>query len=112
MDKETAGKNELAVLVKEKWNEIPEIIKDIQSKTTPTFQKEDVMKLLDPIWESIMELTDKHGKVQLMGFASFNKVRREQRIGRNPKTGEEVIIKARNTVTIKPSTTFKNKITN
>lgn len=111
MDKTKVGKPELAALVKEKWNELPDVIEVIQNKTVSTFQKEDVMKLLDPVFDSIMELTDKHGQLQIMGVATFNKVRREQRKGRNPQTNEEVIIPAKNTVTIKPGTTFKNKIT-
>ncbi len=53
--------------------------------------------------ESFMEgvtkaLKKKDGRVSLVGFGTFKKVRRKARTGRNPKTGEPLKIKARNVV--------------
>lgn len=106
--KKEAKKGELAERIKEKWNTETELIELLQNKKTPTINIEEVKKLMDHVFDSIMELTDEYGRVQVMGFASFNKVRREIRKGRNPQTGEQVIIPAKNTVTVKPSDNFKN----
>ena len=46
-------------------------------------------------------LKKKDGKVTLVGFGTFSKVRRKARKGRNPQTGEEIKIKARNVVKFK-----------
>ena len=45
-----------------------------------------------------MALKKKDGKVTLVGFGTFSKVRRKARKGRNPQTGEKIKIKARNAV--------------
>lgn len=47
-------------------------------------------------------LKKKDGKVTLVGFGTFQKVRRKARKGRNPQTGEAIKIKASNVVKFKP----------
>jgi len=47
-------------------------------------------------------LKKKNGKVTLVGFGTFQKVRRKARKGRNPQTGEAIKIKASNAVKFKP----------
>ncbi|MGD8369301.1 MAG: HU family DNA-binding protein [Desulfobacterales bacterium] len=47
-------------------------------------------------------LKKKEGKVTLVGFGTFQKVRRKARKGRNPQTGEAIKIKASNAVKFKP----------
>ncbi len=47
-------------------------------------------------------LKKRNGKVTLVGFGTFSKVRRKARKGRNPQTGETIKIKATNTVKFKP----------
>jgi DNA-binding protein HU-beta len=47
-------------------------------------------------------LKKKDGKVTLVGFGTFAKVRRKARNGRNPQTGETIKIKAKNVVKFKP----------
>jgi DNA-binding protein HU-beta len=46
-------------------------------------------------------LKKKDGKVTLVGFGTFSKVRRKARKGRNPQTGDPIKIKARNVVKFK-----------
>ena len=56
-------------------------------------------KALDSFMEGVKTtLKKKDGKVTLVGFGTFAKVRRKARKGRNPQTGEEIKIKASNTV--------------
>ena len=56
------------------------------------------------------ELKKKNGKVTLVGFGTFTKVRRKARTGRNPQTGETIKIKASNSVRFKPGKTLKDSI--
>jgi len=46
-------------------------------------------------------LKKRDGKLGLVGFGTFSKVRRKARTGRNPQTGESIKIKARNVVKFK-----------
>lgn len=48
--------------------------------------------------------------VKLSSFGSFQVRSKNQRIGRNPKTGEEVPILPRKVLIFKPSNVLKNKI--
>jgi len=55
-------------------------------------------------------LKKKDGKVTLVGFGTFSKVRRKARKGRNPQTGESIKIKASNVVKFKPGKKLKDAI--
>jgi len=55
-------------------------------------------------------LKKKNGRVTLVGFGTFAKVRRKARKGRNPQTGEPLKIKARNAVTFKAGKKLKDAI--
>lgn len=55
-------------------------------------------------------LKKKDGKVTLVGFGTFAKVKRKARKGRNPQTGEPIKIKARNVVTFKAGKKLKDSI--
>lgn len=48
-------------------------------------------KVLEVLANSLTEL-DEDERLKLIGFANFQKIRRKGRLGRNPKTGEEVEI--------------------
>ncbi|MFH2064928.1 MAG: HU family DNA-binding protein [Pseudomonadota bacterium] len=55
-------------------------------------------------------LKKKDGKVTLVGFGTFSKVRRNARKGRNPQTGEVIKIKAANVVKFKPGKSLKESV--
>ena len=55
-------------------------------------------------------LKKKEGKVTLVGFGTFSKVRRKARKGRNPQTGEAIKIKASNSVKFKPGKALKDAV--
>jgi len=55
-------------------------------------------------------LKKKDGKVTLVGFGTFAKVRRKARKGRNPQTVELMKIKARNAVTFRAGKKLKEAV--
>jgi DNA-binding protein HU-beta len=55
-------------------------------------------------------LKKKDGKVTLVGFGTFMKVRRKARKGRNPQTGEVIKIKAANVVKFKPGKKLRDAV--
>lgn len=55
-------------------------------------------------------LKKKDGKVTLVGFGTFAKVRRKARKGRNPLTGEPLKIKASNAIKFKAGKKLKDAV--
>ena len=68
-------------------------------------------KALDSFTSSVTKaLKKKDGKVTLVGFGTFSKVRRKARKGRNPQTGDKIKIKARNAVKFKAGKKLKDSV--
>ena len=66
---------------------------------------------LDSFTASVTKaLKKKDGKVTLVGFGTFQKVRRKARKGRNPQTGESIKIKASNVVKFKAGKKLKDAV--
>ena len=66
---------------------------------------------LDSFMENVSAaLKKKDGKVTLVGFGTFVKIRRKARKGRNPQTGEPIKIKACNVVKFRPGKNLREAI--
>ncbi len=57
--------------------------------------KKDAEKALDAFVEAVEEELKNGGKVQLVGFGTFEVSERAAREGRNPRTNETITIKAK-----------------
>jgi len=58
--------------------------------------KKEAQAAVDCIFSSITQALKKKGAVTLVGFGTFKVSKRKARKGRNPQTGEEIKIKAKN----------------
>ena len=68
-------------------------------------------KALDSFCDGVTKaLKKKNGKVTLVGFGTFQKIRRKARKGRNPQTGEAIKIKAKNVVKFKPGKKLSDSV--
>jgi DNA-binding protein HU-beta len=66
---------------------------------------------LESLIKNITEsLSEKDGKVTLVGFGTFRKTRLKAREGRNPQTGETIKIKARNVIRFKAGKKLKEAV--
>ena len=65
-----------------------------------------VKHLLDLMSDSLA----KGQRIEIRGFGSFSLHYRPPRIGRNPKTGEEVPIQPRRVLTFRPSHLMKERV--
>src|ERR1700735_4422297 len=63
---------------------------------------------VETIFESIIGALQKGDKLEIRGFGSFRTRPRKGRIGRNPKTGEQVQVPAKRIPFFKPSKELKN----
>lgn len=66
-------------------------------------QRADANRLLTRMLEMMQDAMVDGETVKLSRFGNFNVRAKRQRIGRNPKTGEEVPITPRRVVTFRPS---------
>ena len=73
--------------------------------------KSESLSLISSLFETIVEQLDKENIVKIAGFGTFKVRKKNKRIGRNPKTGEEVTITARRVVSFKAGQKLRKKIT-
>lgn len=66
-------------------------------------QRADANRLLTRMLEMMQDSLVEGETVKLSRFGNFNVRAKRQRVGRNPKTGEEVPITPRRVVTFRPS---------
>lgn len=86
----------------------PDLIRKIAEVTEMT--RQDTSEFVDAFTEVVSEAMAAGEKVQLKGFGSFEVVERAEREGRNPQTGESLVIPARLSPKFKPSKTLKEYI--
>jgi integration host factor subunit alpha len=72
--------------------------------------KKDCILFVNDILEIIIEGLKDSGYVKIHNFGSFKIKRKKSRLGRNPKTKEDVIIGERNVLTFKPSKSVINYV--
>lgn len=72
--------------------------------------KKDIAKVVDEVFEMIKDDILKKKNVKISGFGNFEVKKRGRRIGRNPKTGEEIVIEPRTVVVFRPSQLFKDEM--
>jgi len=87
-----------------------ELVKSIADQTGITLKLAD--EVVDAITESITATLKAKDKVTLIGFGTFETAARAARTGRNPKTGEEIKIKATVTPKFKPGKALKDAVAN
>ena len=66
--------------------------------------------LVDLVFSEILMSLIKGDDVKISSFGTFIIREKKERIGRNPKTGEEVPITARSVVTFRASNVLKSKV--
>ena len=74
--------------------------------------KQDAKVLVEDFFEETRVALERGEQVKLSGFGNFELRTKNQRPGRNPKTGEEIPISARRVVTFKPGQKFKSRVEN
>ena len=66
--------------------------------------------MVEAFFEEIRAALEAGENVKLSGFGNFELRTKSERPGRNPKTGEEIPIKARRVVTFHSSQKLKNSV--
>ncbi|MEP7703465.1 integration host factor subunit alpha [Paraglaciecola sp. 25GB23A] len=74
--------------------------------------KRDAKELVETFFEEVREALESGEQVKLSGFGNFDLRQKNERPGRNPKTGEDIPIKARRVVTFRPGQKLKSRVEN
>ena len=85
-----------------------ELIAAVAAKSGLT--KKDAERVVNATFETVTETLKKGDKVQISGFGVFEAKAREARVGRNPRTKEEIKIPATKLPAFKASKTLKDAI--
>jgi len=72
--------------------------------------KADAKRALDSFLDATGGALKKGDKVALVGFGTFSVSKRAARKGRNPQTGKEINIAAKNVVKFKAGSELSNKV--
>jgi integration host factor subunit alpha len=72
--------------------------------------KRDSADLVDTLFESIKVALTEGDKLKVSGFGNFVVREKRPRLGRNPRTGQEITITERRVLTFKASQVLKNSL--
>ena len=85
-----------------------ELVDEIAQKADLTRKHSEV--IVDAVFSSIVEALQSGDKIELRGFGSFRVRHRASRTGRNPKTGEGVLVPAKKVPYFKPGKELRELI--
>ena len=74
------------------------------------YSKEEAKEFIEIFLNYIKVNMNAKENIKISKFASFKVISKKERIGRNPKTGQDAIISERKVVSCKFSKNLKNKI--
>jgi integration host factor subunit alpha len=74
------------------------------------FSKKEATDVVESIFEIIKGHLEQGEKIKISGFGNFILNTKRPRKGRNPQTGEEIVISGRRVLSFKPSPVLKKAI--
>lgn len=74
------------------------------------FSKKEATDIVESIFEIVKRRLESGEKVKISGFGNFVINSKRPRKGRNPQTGEEIVISGRRVLSFKPSPVLKKSI--
>lgn len=81
-----------------------------QMATAAGIQTGQAEKALNEFLNTLENELVVHGKAGINGFGTFERVKRKARIGKNPATGEKIVIPEKYKLVFRPSRQFIDKI--
>ncbi len=85
-----------------------ELIESVYEKVG--FSKKEAADLVELVFESMKEELCKGGSIKISGFGKFRVRAKKSRMGRNPQTGDAMVISARKVLTFTPSRILRDGI--
>lgn len=86
-----------------------ELIQRVSDENPHLYQR-DVEKIVNAIFEEIIEALSNGDRVELRGFGAFTVKQRDARVGRNPRTGESVQVEEKHVPFFKAGKLLRDRI--
>jgi integration host factor subunit beta len=86
-----------------------ELVQKIASENSD-LRLEEVERIVDAFFDSIVDQLAGGGRVELRGFGAFSTRSRESRTGRNPRTGAPVAVNAKKVPYFKPGKEMRERL--
>lgn len=86
-----------------------ELIQKIAEENPHLFQR-DVDRIVETVFEEIIEAMARGDRVELRGFGAFSVKRRDARMGRNPRTGESVPVEEKHVPFFKTGKLLRDRL--
>lgn len=86
-----------------------ELIQKIAEENPHLFQR-DVERIVNTIFEEIIEALARGDRVELRGFGAFSVKKRDARTGRNPRTGDSVDVEEKHVPFFKTGKLLRDRL--
>ena len=79
----------------------------VEAVAAKTSTKKEAQEIVETIWDAIKSSLKKKEDVAISGFGTFKVKQTKARMGRNPKTGEQIQIPAKKKIAFRASKELK-----
>jgi integration host factor subunit beta len=86
-----------------------ELIQRVSEENPHLFQR-DVERIVNTIFDEIIEAMARGDRVELRGFGAFSVKKRDARTGRNPRTGESVKVEQKHVPFFKTGKLLRDRL--
>lgn len=87
-----------------------QLIDKIADKLADIMSKKDAELIINTLFRDMGNALKKGDKIELRGLGSFKVITRDERLGRNPKTGEKVQVERKRAIFFKPGKELKERV--
>lgn len=75
-----------------------------------SFSRQESVQIVDQVFQILKETLEKGEKIKISGFGNFITREKRPRKGRNPQSGEQIMISGRRVLTFKPSAMLRKAV--
>jgi integration host factor subunit beta len=86
-----------------------ELVEKIAAENPHLLQR-DVERIVATVFEEITEAIATGNRVELRGFGAFSSKKREERVGRNPRTGDSVKVEEKHVPFFKTGKNLRKRL--
>ena len=86
-----------------------ELVEKVAAENPHLLQR-DVERIVATVFEEITEAIATGNRVELRGFGAFSSKKREERVGRNPRTGESVKVEEKHVPFFKTGKNLRKRL--
>jgi integration host factor subunit beta len=86
-----------------------ELIQKLADENPHLYQR-DVERIVNTVFDEIIEAMARGDRVELRGFGAFSVKKRDERIGRNPRTGEAVKVEEKHVPFFKTGKLLRDRL--